>query len=73
MKIKKILKQSQIIRNIYFLIKGAGQFFRLQPVFLVQKYIWYFNSYRKYYSMSLKNENSFLNNVTLLNSSLMSS
>jgi SAM-dependent methyltransferase len=56
MNIKKILKQSKIIRNIYFLFRGASQFFTIQPVSLVKKYIWFFNCYRKYY-MSLKNEN----------------
>ena len=56
MKLKKTLKQSQIIRNFYFSIKGIGQFFRVRPVSLVKKYVWFFTSFRKYYSMSPKNE-----------------
>lgn len=55
MKLKKTLKQSQIIRNIYFLTKGMGQFFRFHPVDLVKKYIWFFASFRNYWNISPEN------------------
>ena len=42
MKIKKTLKQSQIIRNVYFLTNEMGWFLKFHPVDLVKIYKWFF-------------------------------
>ena len=37
------LKQNQFVRNIYFLLKTIGDFFKFRPLLLIQQFTWFFN------------------------------